>query len=913
MKKILLLSAALFFFSCGGNVYKVYDLKVNGITAANGLEDSPVFSWKLQSSESGAKQKSFRIEVKDSAGETVWTSGTVENSRPFGVRYTGPDLPSNSFFRWKLTSFDNHGHKSRGEGTFSTGLRKEDWTARWIEMTAERKPFIRPDREQIVAEIMEMAGIVPGSAPFDPEESLDPPIFFRKEFHAEKRVHKAVVYVTAHGVYNLYVNGTKVSDPLSPGFTTYPHFLEYQQYDVTSLLDKGNNVLGAVVADGWWTGKLSIHAIGNQFGDRNALLCQLMIEYEDGSHEILGTDSSFKWTNDGPFRYSDLTEGEMYDAGKELSGWAEKGYDDSAWFPCKEADYGYDNLKGRMADPVRVVREVKAKRILHTPSGDTLIDFGENLAGRVKARLRGHSGDTVTFVHQEVLDKDGNLFYTMKSRCRNQRTRFVFGKNAQACFTPQFCWQGFRYVKVSGIDEVRAEDFTAEVLSSGLEPAGAFSCSDTLLSRLQENIVRSQVSNMISIPTDCPQREKAGWTGDMQIFAPTAAYNRDVKAFLERWLVNMRIDQSPEGAVPDVTPAIPYFNQTSANGCAGWGDAAIVVPWVLYQEYGDIKVLEENYDMMEKWHRFVEVETTDYLWNKDRYQYGEWLVPTVPEEYQKLGEGRVSYNVGQDEISTAMYFRSTLLLSKVARILGKEERADELEDLSEKIRRAFCEAYIHDDGTMQIDMQGQYVLALGLGIVSEPELKTRMQDHLAELVRENGNRLNTGFIPTPFLMDVLADIDPSLAMDVLFQTESPSWLYEVTKGATTLWEGWTQIASDGTPSSGSYNHFAYGCVGDYIYRRILGIAPAETAYGKVRIEPVFPRQLDWAEGWHETPYGRVSLSWEREPDGISLDITLPPGCGADVIAGNDYHQISSGSHRIKIPSYFPSETNTMPF
>lgn len=901
MKKIILLSAAFFLFSCGGNVYKVYDLKVNGITAANGLEDSPVFSWKLQSSESGVKQKSFRIEVKDSAGETIWTSGTVEDSRPFGVRYTGPDLPSNSCFRWELISFDNHGHKSKGEGTFSTGLRKEDWTARWIEMSGERKPFIRPDRAQLIAEILELANPRgTNNLPFNPDESLDPAIYFRKTFNVEKNIRRAMVYATAHGIYSLYINGECVSDPLAPGFTTYPQFLEYQQHDVTAQLKKDENVLGAVLADGWWTGKLSIHAIGNQFGDRNALLCQLMIEYEDGSRYVIGSDSSFKWTNDGPVRYADLTEGEMYDAGRDLNGWTESGYDDSVWQNSIEADYGFNNLKGRMADPVKVIRTIPAKRVLHTPDGDTIIDFGENLAGRVHAHLRGHAGDTVTLDHQEVLDQNGNLFYTMKGRCRNQRTRFVFGETGEAEFTPHFCWQGFQYVKVTGIKEVRAEDFTAEVLSSDLEPAGAFTCSDTLLSRLQENIVRSQVSNMISIPSDCPQREKAGWTGDMQIFAPTATYNRDVKAFLERWLMNMRFDQSPEGSVPDVTPAIPFFNQTSANGCAGWGDAAIVVPWVLYQEYGDIKVLEENYDMMEKWHRFVEAETTDYLWNKDRYQYGEWLVPFVPEEYQKLGDGRVSYNVGQDEISTAMYFRSTLLLSKIARALGKVERADELEDLSEKIRQAFCKAYVHDDGTMQIDMQGQYVLALGLGIVTEPELKARMQAHLAKLVRENSNKLNTGFIPTPFLMDVLTEIDLSLAMDVLFQTDSPSWLYEVTKGASTMWEGWTQIASDGTPSSGSYNHFAYGCVGDYIYRRILGIAPVKTAYERIRIEPVFPQQLDWAKGWHETPYGRVSISWERESDGISLNVTLPPGCEANVIAGHDSHHICSGRHKMKI-------------
>ena len=884
---ILLFVVAI--LSCQRGGYAVYDLKVNGITQAMGLEDPPVFSWKLRSEMDGTWQESYRIVVKDDRGVCFWDSGIVKDDKPFGIRYSGNKLPSGAFFLWELTSADNRGHKATGKGTFSTGLREADWQGRWIEMSGERKPYQKPGREQLIAEIMALAGLSTDPAPFDPEEYLDPPVAFRKTFVLNKKIRRATAYATAHGIYSLSLNGKEVSEELAPGITTYPRYLEYQQYDITECLARGTNTLEAVVADGWWAGKLSVQALGNQFGERTAFLCQLMIDYADGSREVIGSDASFEWSNDGPWRYADLTEGEMYDASRAYGNWQ----------PCREAEYGYSNLTGRKADPVCVVRAIPAKRILHTPGGDTLIDFGENLAGRVHPRLKGHKGDTVTLVHQEVLDKDGNLFYTMKGRCRNQRTRYIFGEDGEADFTPQFCWQGFQYVKVTGLKEVRAQDFTAEVLSTDLQPTGGFRCSDSLLTRLQENIVRSQVSNMISIPTDCPQREKAGWTGDMQIFAPTAVYNRDVQAFLEKWLVNMRLDQAPDGSVPDVTPAFPLFNATSANGCAGWGDAAIVVPWALYQAYGDPKVLEDNYEMMEKWHAFVEAETIGYLWDKDRFQYGEWLIPSIPEAYMSLGEGRVSYNIGQDEISTAMYYRSTLLLSRIAGLLGKDGRADELAALAENIREAFCKAYIREDGTMSIDMQGQYVLALGLEMVADQSLKKKMQEQLVRLVRENGNRLNTGFIPTPFLMDVLTDIDPSLAMDVLFQTESPSWLYEVSKGATTMWEGWTQILPDGTVKSGSFNHFAYGCVGDYLYRRILGIAPSTPAYRTILIDPIFPDRLDWAEGWHDTPYGRISLRWERmEKGGISLELTLPPGCEADIFTPDGILRKRSGRHQI---------------
>ena len=890
----------LFFLilSCNKQAdYGVYSLKINGMECPQGIDETPVFEWKLYSLRKGVYQKCYRIKVYGEDGAKVWDSGKVTDKHPFQVTYQGAPLQSNTFYRWEVVSTDNQGYEAKAESTFSTGLLSaSDWTAKWIAFTGDRKPFERPGRDQIIAEILHL----PGLPSFIPEKDLDAPIYLRKVFSVGKNLRRAVAYVTAHGIYSLLLNGKEVGEPLAPGITTYPHFLEVQQYDITSVLNLGENVLGAILADGWWSGKLSVHAIGEQFGRDNALLCQLMLEYEDGSCETIGSDASFKWNNNGPLLYADLTEGEHYDANRELKGWMLPGYDDVEWSPVREMDYGYGNLAGRKAPAVKVVREIPAKRILNTPDGQMVVDFGENLAGRVRATLHGKAGQTVILDHQEMLDKDGNLLYSMRGRCRNQRTKYTFSEDGTVVFTPSFSLQGFQYVAVSGLDEVRADDFVAEVLATDLDTAGEFKCSDPALNRLQENIFRSQRSNMISIPTDCPQREKMGWTCDMQVFAPTACYNMDVKAFLSKWLVNMRFDQADSGSIPDVTPILPIFQATSdGNGRAGWGDACILVPWALYQEYGNAQILKDNYEMMEKWLAFVSSETTDFLWDKDRFQYGDWLVPNVPERYRSLGAGRTTYNVGQDEVATAMYYRSTCLFAQISQILGFRDKYDFYQGEAEKIRASFCDRYVHEDGTMDIDMQGLYVLVLGLDLV-QGEVRERMAMHLADLVQENGYRLNTGFVSTPLLMDVLADIDTELAMRVLFQTDVPSWLYEVEKGATTLWESWDQIQADGTVREGSFNHFAYGCVGDFLYRRILGIGHDAPGYEEIEVEPLIPANLDWAEGWHETPFGRISLRWERSESGIRVMITVPPGCMAILNVGGQAVKVTSGAHTMVI-------------
>ncbi len=899
----VILSACLSAFATGN--YDVYNLKTNAMSSPTGIDRTPVFQWNLRSDSQNARQQTYHIIVKDSAGDKVWDSGVVSSEKPYGVNYEGPELKSNGFYTWTVTSVDNYGNQASASSSFSTGiLDSKDWKAEWIEFTGERKEYEIPKMPSI-EDFMKMeksgkgfAGLQEKKA-FVPEDVLDPVIYFRKSFNIKKEVRRAVAYATSHGIYNLYFNGELVSEPLSPGITTYPHYLEYQQYDVTSQLVKGENVLGAQVADGWWTGKISVQAIGNQFGEQNGLLCQLMIEYTDGTTDIIKTDKSFKWNNDGAYLYADITEGEHYDARKELTGWNRPGYDDSGWNKVRVVKYGYDNLKGRRGEPVRVVRRVQAKKAFRTPNGELVLDFGENIVGRINATVTGKKGQTVSFNHQELLDKDGNLHYGMSGDFKEQIVKYTFAEDGTANFVPQFSFQGFRYVKVEGLDTVRVDDYFVEVMNTDMDLTGDFSCSDPMLTQLQSNIVRSQAGNMLSIPTDCPHREKAGWTGDMQIYAATATYNMDVDAFLGKWLTGMRYDQAEDGSIPDVTPIMPIFHERSGgNGCAAWGDAAVIVPWRLYEAYGDVRVLADNWDMMERWSQYVTAQAPEYRWDNKRFQYGEWSLPSIPDEYRNMESPWFMYNIGQEEIATAMYYYSTSLLEKAANVLGKTDRAAYYHDLKENIRKAYDQAYVREDGTMRFDMQGQYVLALALDLVSG-EKKAKMQEHLAALVHDKyGDRLNTGFVTTPFLMDVLTDIDKNLAMAVLFQTESPSWLYEVKMGATTMWESWVGISPDGSVRGGSFNHFAYGSVGDYIYRRVLGLGKSSAAYQNLVIDPVYPEHLNWAEGWHQTPYGRASVRWQRRGAEIELNILVPPGCEADVVTSDGLRHVGSGKYQI---------------
>jgi alpha-L-rhamnosidase len=893
-RKISIAAALLLTLSLPGMAegYRIYSPKVNGMTDPSGIEEAPVFSWRLASDQEGCDQTAYSILVKDADGKVVWSSGRISSSRPFGVAYGGSPLRTNGEYAWRVTSYGNGGEEAVSDwNLFSTGLPAEEWTARWIEITEDRKPVVHDDNP--MAALFASMGGGPAQ-PYIPEQELDRCQYFRKEFGLGKKVKRAALYATAHGVYNLYVNGTCVSEVLAPGFTTYPHYLEYQRYDVTQQLVKGANVIGAIVADGWWSGKLGVTAIGNQYGDANGLLCQLIVEYEDGTKDTIGTDGSFRWSY-GAYRYADLYEGESYDASLEPDGWKYTGFDDSGWKPVKEVTYDNTVLKGRLAPPVTVYRTVTPKRLYVSENGQTVLDVGENIVGRLQATLTGKKGQTVSFCHQEEVDSKGNVLVTLKGKHKEQITKYTFGADGTATYTPQFTFMGFRYVIIEGLSEgASVDDFKVEVLNTDMEVTGGFRTSDDRFNKLQENILRSQSGNMLSIPTDCPHREKAGWTGDMQIYAPTATYNMDVKAFLEKWLTSMRYDQREDGSILDVIPRMPYINQTCA---AGWSDACVIVPWRLYEEYGDPSVLEVNYPMMSRWMEYVAAQAPEYLWETG-FQYGDWSLPKTPEKYRS-GGGFMGFgmDLGNKNVATAMYAYSASLMAKIASVLGKQEDSRKYADLLENIRKAYIDHYLGEDGRLAFDMQGLYTLTLAMDLTDDAR-RPLVQQHLLECIREMDGHLNTGFLSTPFLLDVLLGFDQEMARAILFDDEAPSWLYEVKMGATTLWESWMAIPEDHDSARASMNHFAYGCVGDFLYREILGLQKGSPAYETVVVDPCLMGGFDFVEGWHETPYGRVEVRWERNGNTIRMDILTPPSTKAVVHTPTGETTFKSGKHSI---------------
>ncbi len=886
---ILLLSTLL--PSAAGS-YRVYSPKVNDMTEPTGIEESPVFSWRLSSDAEGCSQTSYEITVRDSDGKEVWSSGKVSSSRPFGVRYQGSPLADNRQYCWKVTSYDNHGQSATSDwNTFSTGLSSEKWTAQWIEITEDRKKVEHSDNP--MAAVFASMGGGPAK-PYVPEDELDRCQYFRKEFNLGKKIKRATAFATAHGVYNLYINGECVSEILAPGFTTYPHYLEYQRYDITRNLKQGANVIGAIVADGWWSGKLGVTAVGNQYGDSNGLLCQIIVEFEDGTTQTIQTDGDFRWSY-GAYVYADIYEGESFDASLEPKGWKEVGFDDSSWKSVKTASYDNSILKGRLAPPVDIVRTIVPKRLYVSENGQTVLDVGENIVGRVASTLTGEKGQRVTFCHQEEADSKGNVLVTLNGKHKEQITKFTFAEDGTFTYTPQFTFMGFRYVIIDGLSEgASVDDFKVEVLNTDMDITGGFSTSDKRFDRLQENILRSQSGNMLSIPTDCPHREKAGWTGDMQIYAPTATYNMDVKAFLAKWLTSMRYDQREDGSILDVIPRMPYINQTCA---AGWSDACVIVPWRLYEEYGDPSVLEENYQMMTKWMDYVSSQAPNYLW-ENGFQYGDWSLPKTPDRYRGNG-GFMGFgmDLGNKCVATAMYAYSASLMSKIASVLGRSEDKDKYDTLLDNIRKAYIENYLREDGRLEFDMQGLYTLTLAMGLTDDRR-RPAVQDHLLECIHEMGDHLNTGFLSTPFLLDVLLSFDKEMARTILFDDDAPSWLYEVKMGATTMWENWMAIPEDHNSARASMNHFAYGCVGDFLYREILGLQKGAPGYETIIVDPCFMEGFDFVEGWHETPYGRIELRWEKTGDGIRMDILTPPSTNTIVRTPSGDKILDSGKHCI---------------
>ena len=851
----------------------------------------PRLSWKISSPESNVLQSAYRIQVAatvqglEKEDGLLWDSGKVESSQSIHVEYAGQALESGQRAYWRVGIWTNARDQewSSGKDFWEMGLLdSKDWKAQWI------------------------------SAPAEDDLSKACPVpLFRKEFGLEKKIRSARIHATSLGIYELRLNGQPVTDALfSPGWTSYNKRLQYQTYDVADMLSEGENAIGAAVGDGWYRGHLAgwAHPNRNHYGNELALLLQLEIKYEDGTSETIATGPSWK-NSTGPIRAADFYMGESYDARLEKPGWDEPGYDGGEWLDVKILEHSKEMLIAQIGPPVKRMFEINPVEILATPEGDTVVDMGQNMVGWVKFKVRGRRGQTVTLRHAEVLDRDGN-FYTVNLKGAKQEVAYTFAEETEVVFEPHFTFQGFRYFAIDGLDYTPAlEDFKGEVIYSDMPLAGSFTCSDPLINQLQQNIQWGQRGNFVDVPTDCPQRqERLGWTGDAQVFAPTAAFNMGVAPFFTKWLGDLAADQREDGSVAHIVPYLDVLGEGNF-GSAAWGDAAAVVPYTIYQYYGDTRILETQYESMKGWVEHLRKAAGDGCIHNTGFHYGDWLA------YATGNSDYPGATTDKDIIATAYFGHSTRLLAETANVLGKEEDAAFYFQLLEKIRAAFDDEFISKNGRIGSNTQTAYAVALAFGLVPEEKERAAAEKYVAD-VRKFGH-ITTGFVGTPLVCLVLSKYGyHEEAYALLNRKEYPSWLYPVTKGATTIWERWDGIRPDGSFNTlsafadskdeevmNSFNHYAYGAIGDWMYKVVAGIdfGGSGPGFKKILIKPVPGGGLTHAAATHESMYGTISSAWKIEGGKVVLEVEIPPNTTAEVFAPNlageyERHEVGSGKH-----------------
>lgn len=897
------------------------DVKCCDLKNPIGLDDRKVdFSWKLLSDKNGTIQNSYQILVKDKKeGILVWDSGIQLTAEQTSITYQGAELHTNRYYCYKVIVTDNYGEQAESEEQFFTlGIHKQEWRAQWIGcQSAELDKEIKmASKQEMVEDFKRM--ISGQELSLHSKRHLEPCRIYRKEFDLKKEVKQLFLSITAHGLYEVRINGEKITDTcLNPGFTAYDQYLEYQTYDVTKQVKQEKNVITVLLADGWYRGTFGILGYGNNYGVELAFLAQLEIEYEDGTQESVVTDESFTYC-DSDILYSDIMIGEKQDHRVKIENLYQKGADISKMKHAEKKEYGYDNLHGIICEPVRCTEKISNPQILNSPAGETIVDFGQNMVGGVRLSAEGAGGTEIKLEFSEVLDKEGNYINNISGFNREQTDYFILCGEGNEVFETTFTFHGFRYVKVTGYPgKLEPDRIQGLVVGTDLEETGDFKTSNEKLNQLQSNIKWSQKGNMLSIPTDCPQREKAGWTGDILVYGKTATFNQNVKQFLKKWLKNMEKEQFENGLIPVIVPYPLGYNamQKDAFGTdtsAGWGDAAIVVPWTLYEVYNDVSILQECFEMMKKWMDYVEKDVSEnmpkykeelsperlerqkYLWNTN-FHFGDWLYPSCKNENGEADMWR-SAETTKELVATALYAQSTKIMSKVCTLLENQELADYYENLNRKIRRAFAEEYVEKDGSIRGAVQGIYVLAISQEM-AEPELLQKMADHLVKLIHENGDCLDTGFMSIKYLLPVLEKTGyTDVARTLLYQEVCPSWLYEVKMGATTMWETWNCIKEDGTRTHESYNHYAFGCIGEWMYETLAGIKMRKPGYRKFQIEPSFEYDLKSVSAEYESVYGTIRSEWKLEGKNGNLTVEVPVGCCAEIILPRLHTVVGSGTY-----------------
>ena len=841
-------------FSQAQNQISVVDLRTQNLKEPLGIDTRrPNFSWKLKSANKNVLQTAYEIILVHNK-VSLWNTGKIISSESIHVSYKGDSLRSDTQYGWKVRVWDNLGNISEWSSTtfFRTAFfEKKQWKANWIEI---------------------------GFA----EDSIRRPVqLFRKEFSVKKKIASATLYISAHGLYEAQINGKKVGEVfLTPGWTSYNTRLQYQAFDVTNALNSGNNAIGVSVGNGWYRGNLAYPKLKNVFGKSLGLLAQINITYSDGSKEAIITDQNWKCAT-GAIKFSELYHGEIRDANLERNGWANVKYNDEGWNAVIVKDYSLDNLVTTENELVKKQESLKAVKYIITPKGEKVIDFGQNMVGWAKIKISGNKGDSIIIKHAEVLDKKGN-FYTENLRTAKATATYILKGEGTEILEPSFTFFGFRYIKLDKFNgAVNLENFSAEVIHSDIKPTGSFSCSNPLINQLQHNIQWSQKGNFLDIPTDCPQRdERLGWTGDAQMFSRTAIFNFDVHNFLSKWMKDLAADQQPNGMVPYVVPNVLGSN---VGASTGWADAATIIPWNLYITYGDTTILRNQYSSMKSWIKFMTDHSTNNLYNQG-FHHGDWLnifghdinKPAYTDKYL---------------IAQCFYANSVQIIINSAKVLKNTIDEKYYIDLLAKIKKAFVDEYITGNGRLVSNDQTAYALALNFDILPET-LRKQAAERLANDIKNRGYQFTTGLLGILYLCPVLTRYGyHDVATKLLMREKYPSWLYPVKMGATTIWERWDGMKPDSSfqdVSMNSFNHYAFGVIGDWMYRDIAGLDTYEdeVAYKHIKIKPNITQGLTNAKASLETSYGLASSSWVLEKNKLTLDITIPPNTYANVFLPN---------------------------
>lgn len=815
-------------------------VRVENLTAGCVTDEKrPRFSFSIESDKQGAELAEATIRVGDWAYKT---------HSQILIPYGGKPLKPFTEYTVSVEAKLKDGETGRAQTTFRTGRMDTPWKAQWIS---------------------------DASYHFTEKKVSPIPMTFRKRIYTNKKAARATLYATAMGIYDVYINGKRVSDRyFAPGFTSYAHTLQYQTYDVTALLS-GSDDISFIVAGGWAVGSFVFTRKNRISADRQALLAELRLEYADGSVETVGTDASWLVTEGGSYLEADFYDGETFDAAAKPDEWTWRNaaVEKLRLHPEIVAERGAPVIARAVMKPVSCVER-----------GDELIyDFGQNFAGVICARIEGKAGDEVVFRHAEVLNDDGSLA-TQLLRSAKATARCLCKDGVQV-YSPRFTYMGFRYVGVKGVRKENLE-LSAYVIWSDMDQHGTFSCSDKRINKLQSNIMWSAKSNFIDIPTDCPQRdERMGWTGDIAVFAPTACFNMDMSRFLEKWLRDVKDEQLKSGGIPNTVPVQGYgFPATMPVMAVDfWGDACILVPWAQYMASGDKALLEKMYPTMKKyvkacafWAGFG-IGKRRYIWHTPAVlHFGDWIAPGVPKmsDWQKRSRWT----------ATASLAHTSGLLSKIAGLLGKKEDEKKYAAYSAKVADAYVSVFTDGKGKLKNEFQTAYVLPLAFDMFPESQ-RANAASNLERLVKLNNYCIATGFPGTPFILFALADNGKEeTAFRMLTNEMSPSWLFEVKAGGTTIWERWDALKEDGSRNTGendgtggmvSFNHYASGAVGDFLYKRVAGIEPLEGGYKRFRIRPLVGGGITWAKASTRTPYGKVSSSWKVEKGQFKIEVSVP--------------------------------------